>query len=206
VLEAFVLALDLRDVTLVVHDLGGPVSFHVAATHAGRFRALAITESFGWPLSQENPKVARMLRLVGGRAFGAVNDATNLLIRLTSTSAGVGRHLSRAGRRAFREPHRDRRIRRTTPAMLRDAAEAEAFLRTVDAGLRNELRHLPVLLVYGSKSPTVREGFPERWKERFPNAPLVIVEGGHHFPMCDDPDAVAEAIRSWWGAVARNSV
>jgi pimeloyl-ACP methyl ester carboxylesterase len=31
----------------------------------------------------------------------------------------------------------------------------------------------------------------------FPDAELLLVDGGHHFPMNDAPDLVAEALRSW---------
>jgi pimeloyl-ACP methyl ester carboxylesterase len=44
----------------------------------------------------------------------------------------------------------------------------------------------------------VKAGFPERWRERFPDAGLLLVEGGHRFPMADAPDLVARAIKGWW--------
>lgn len=201
VLETFVDALDFRDITLVVHDLGGPVALGAPALH-DRIRGIVVIESFGWPLV-ENPKGAVMLRFAGGRTFGAVNGATNLLMRATSTSSGVGRHLSAKGRRAFRGPFRDRSARRQTLAMLRDAAVADDHLRGVDGALRGKLRDRPVLLVFGEKSPTIEEGFPERWQARFPGALLLLVAGGHHFPMMDDPDLVARALRSWWSDEAR---
>jgi pimeloyl-ACP methyl ester carboxylesterase len=56
----------------------------------------------------------------------------------------------------------------------------------------------PLLLVFGEESPAVRAGVPERWRERFPDAALLLVEGGFRFPMSDDPDLVARAIRGWW--------
>lgn len=198
VLERFVLALDLRDVTLVVHDLGGVVALGVAARHPDRVRGLAVIETFGWPISEENPKVARMLRVISGRTFRAVNVATNLLARATATSLGVGRHLTRAGKVAFRGPFRDRAARRNALLMLRDATEANVYLRDVDRALRTTLNDRPLLLVYGGKSPVRREGFPERWKEMFPAARLLVVEGAHHFPQMDEPGLVADTIRSWW--------
>ena len=198
VLERFVVALDLRDVTLIVHDLGGVVALGMAGRQPSRVRAIAVIETFGWPISGENPKVARMLRLVGGRTFGAVNSVTNLLAWATSTSMGVGRHLSPTGRAAFRGPFRDRGVRRAALAMLRDATEADEYLRGVDRALRTTLRSRPVLLVYGGKSPVRREGFPDQWRERFPKARLVVFDGAHHFPQMDEPDLVADAVRSWF--------
>lgn len=42
-LEQFVLALDLQDITLVMHDFGGPVGMGLAARHPNRIRRLIST-------------------------------------------------------------------------------------------------------------------------------------------------------------------
>jgi polyisoprenoid-binding protein YceI/pimeloyl-ACP methyl ester carboxylesterase len=197
VFEAFLQALDLHDVTLVVHDLGGPVAIGAAAGMPDRVVALAVTDSFGWPLSEENPGITRMLRIVGSRPVRLLNEAANVVARVTATTYGAGRRFTATDRRAFLGPYRDRSVRRNALAMLGDAARAVEYLRGVDRSLRTTLADRPVLLVFGGGSPTVKEGFPERWKERFPRAPLEVIEGGHHFPMADDPDTVADAVRSW---------
>jgi haloalkane dehalogenase len=197
VLERFLLQLDLRDVTLVAHDLGAPIALGVAARHPDRFRAAAVTEGFGWSLSDENSGMARMLRFVGSPPFRALNRMTNLLARGMSTSFGAGRNLSRDGKRAFRGPFLRREARDNSVTMLRDAATADAYLRGVDHALRTTLSHLPLLLVFGGKSPTVKAGFPDQWKTRFPEARLIVLEGAHHFLQMDEPVAVAEAIKTW---------
>ena len=199
VLERFLLQLDLRDVTLVAHDVGAPIALGVAARHPDRFGAAAVTEGFGWSLRDENPGVARMLRFVGGPPFRALNRMTNLLARGMSTSFGAGRNLSREGKQAFRGPFRRREARDNSVRMLRDAATADAYLRGVDHALRTTLSHLPLLLVFGGKSPTVKAGFPEQWKARFPAARLIVLAGAHHFPQMDEPVAVAQAIKTWHG-------
>src|SRR5215468_11941749 len=40
ILEAFIDALDLQDVTMVLHDVGGPLGLSIFAEHAERFRGL----------------------------------------------------------------------------------------------------------------------------------------------------------------------
>ncbi|MFM0697028.1 alpha/beta fold hydrolase, partial [Paraburkholderia graminis] len=42
-IEKFVLALDLNDITLVMHDFGGPVGMGLAARHPGRIRRIVST-------------------------------------------------------------------------------------------------------------------------------------------------------------------
>ncbi len=49
ILEGFIDALDLQDITMVVHDAGGPIGFLVATRRPERFRALVVSNTFGSP-------------------------------------------------------------------------------------------------------------------------------------------------------------
>jgi hypothetical protein len=40
--------------------------------------------------------------------------------------------------------------------------------------------------------------FQPSWCALFPHAQQVVIAGGHHFPVNDDPHGAAAAIRSWW--------
>ena len=193
-------ALDLRRVTLVTHDVGTPVALGAAVGMAERVVGLSVTEGFAWALADEHPRIARTLRIVGSRPVGVLNDAVNLLARVTASRAGAGRHLSAAGRRALLGPYRERAVRHNAAAMLGDAADAATYLRRLDAQLPAALGNRPILLVFGSASPTVKEHFPQRWRTSFPVAQLVLVQGANHFPMNDAPDLVADAISNWWTA------
>ena len=65
ILETFVDRLGLRDATLLVHDIGGPVGLGLAARRPELFRALVISQTFAWPL-REYPWIRRALRFVSG--------------------------------------------------------------------------------------------------------------------------------------------
>ncbi|MGH8007539.1 MAG: alpha/beta fold hydrolase [Candidatus Binatia bacterium] len=59
IVERFITTLNLADLTMMVHDSGGPIGLRVAGLHPGRFQALILTDTFGWPLSGY-PKVVRV--------------------------------------------------------------------------------------------------------------------------------------------------
>lgn len=77
ILEGFVDSLDLQDITMAVHDVGGPLGFLVAARRPERFRALVISNSFGWPLA-DYPAVRRTLKVIASPPFGVINSLTNV--------------------------------------------------------------------------------------------------------------------------------
>src|SRR5215470_448111 len=201
ILEAFIDALDLQDITMVVHDLGGPIGFLAATRRPDRFRALVISNTFGWPLAGY-PAVRRALRVVGSRPFGAVNDLTNVIARLTASRYGVGRVMSKADRSAFLGPWRRGGSRRATQLTLAGALRVDSVMAEVERSLRTALAGLPVLTLFGRKND--RYGWQARFGQMFPQATAAVIPDGNHFPFNDDPDAYAAALRNWWARSAAN--
>jgi haloalkane dehalogenase len=66
VLEELVLLLDLRDVTMMVQDWGGPIGFAVATRHPERFAAFVIGNTWAWP--KGDPGRQLFSRLLGARS------------------------------------------------------------------------------------------------------------------------------------------
>jgi haloalkane dehalogenase len=194
-LERFVKALDLRDVTLVAHDIGGPVAIDAFSRLPDRLRGFAVTGSFAWPV-REYPSIARMLRLVGGPVVGALDASTNLIARSTARF-GLG-DLSRAGRAAYRGPFRDRRVRRSARSMLSQAGRSDEFLAGVQARLGETVANLPALIVWGEKDPTRKQGWPARWEQVLHRSRSRVVRGARHFPQMNAPEEVAALIEGWW--------
>jgi haloalkane dehalogenase len=185
-------ALQLRDVTVVAHDLGGPAGFLAAARRADRIAALAAVNCFAW--RPTGPAFRGMLALMGSAPVREVDVTANVLARITSTSFGVGRHWSRTDRAVFRAGI-DAPARRAWHAYFRDARGARALYAEVDAALRGTLSDRPLLTIFGQFNDPLR--FQPRWKALFPNARQLKVRRGNHFPMCDDPDLVASALKSF---------
>jgi haloalkane dehalogenase len=69
------------------------------------------------------------------------------------------------------------------------------LLQRAETALSGKLAGLPLLTVFGSRNDPF--GFGKRWKQFFPAAEQRIVPGGNHYPMGDDPEAVAAWIRRW---------
>jgi pimeloyl-ACP methyl ester carboxylesterase len=172
----------------VAHDLGGVIGLALAARRPDLIRGLVVIQGFGWP---PQPALRGMLSLMGGAAVRGLNTATNLVPRLTAGRFGVGRHLGRQARQAFLGPTRDRTRRLTFHRLMRDASRADLLL-----ALRTSLADRAVLTIFGQYNDPFR--FQARWRELFPHARHVVVARGNHFPMNDDPQSVAAAIRSWW--------
>jgi haloalkane dehalogenase len=200
VLEGLIDHLGLTEMTLVVHDLGGPVGLGLATRRPGSVTALVAVNSFAWP-----PRVGSlrmMLRVMASSPMRWLNTSTNVIARATSSRFGVGRQLSREARRAFVAPYRDDGPSRRRFHTLMGSVRSEGqFLAGIEQALNTSLNHLPVLTVFGQRNDPF--GFQPEFERIFPDTTSVVVPGGYHFPMCDDPDGFATAVIGWHEGVGR---
>jgi pimeloyl-ACP methyl ester carboxylesterase len=195
ILDGFIDALDLQDVTMVAHDVGGPIGFLIATMRPGRFRGLVISNTFGWPLANY-PGIRRMLKVIANPLVGALIELTNVLAAVTATSYGVGRHLTKADRQSFLGPWRSRADRRATQQVLAGVLRIDPLMAEVERELKAKLSSLPVLTLFGRKNDPYH--WQQRFAEVFRNVTAVGIEDGNHFPFNDDPDTYSAAIRRWW--------
>lgn len=190
--SAIIDTLDLRDLTLVAHDLGGPAGIAAVAAAPHRVRGLVAMNALGWRPS--GTALRFMLSLVGSRVMREINALTGFLPRITASSFGVGRRLDQAGRDVFLAGV-DARGRRSFHNYMRDACHNDLLYGNVARALAGPLAGLPLLTIFGERNDPF--GFQQRWKKLFPDARQEVVAGGNHFPMCDAPDFVARVIREW---------
>jgi len=185
-------ALDIRDATLVFHDLGGPSALYGAARNAERIRGLCAVNSFAW--RPAGLKFRGMLALMGSASLREFDVLTGLLMRVTASPFGVGRRMDERSRNVFLAGIGPQGIR-AFHGYMRDTRHADALYDRIGEALTGRFRDLPLMTIFGERNDPL--GFQPHWKRLFPNAHQVVVPQGNHFPMCDDPDLVAFSIQQW---------
>jgi pimeloyl-ACP methyl ester carboxylesterase len=181
--------LGLTEFDLVVHDLGGLAGVAGAARTSATVRGVIAINAFAW--RPEGRALRAMLRIVGSGIAREIDALANLVPRITATSFGVGRHFDAASRRAFRVPL-DRGGVRSFHDYLRDALHAESLHAEASRALDMQFADAAVTTIFGERNDPFH--FQKEWRRRFPNAVQLVIPRGNHFPMCDDPAFVANAI------------
>ena len=184
-------ALDLHDLTLVLHDTGCPPALAAASREPDRVSGIVGVNTFAWPPS--GAAFRGMLALMGSGPMRRFDSATKFLPWVTSTKFGVGRHLDETSRRAYHAG-----LSRSIDAFhvyLGEALHSDALFEEVSRALSGPFRRLPLLTIFGERNDPLK--FQPQWKLLFPSARQVVIPKGNHFPMCDDPDRVASVIRDW---------
>src|ERR687888_2296895 len=78
VIERLVLELDLREVTMMVQDWGGPIGFGAATRHPDRFSRFVVGNTWAWPKS--DPGTQLFSRFLGGPIGGYLIRRRNFFV------------------------------------------------------------------------------------------------------------------------------
>lgn len=197
VIGGFVDALDLRGVTLVAHDWGGPIGLAVAQRRPERFDRLVLTNTWAWPV--ESLLVQTMSHVMGSPIGRLLIRQLNLFVnamipighRLTKPTDDEMNHY----RNALGGPAR----REASAVFPREITASREFLGEVEAGLPG-IAGLPALIVWGDADFAFGDDELRRWQQILTDHRTVIVEGAGHFVPSDAPEQFAAAIRSWHGS------
>ena len=204
VLEAFVDALDLTDVTFMVQDWGGPIGLWVAGRRPERVHGLVIGNTWAWPIEGDR-HFERFSKVMGGRFGGLAIHYLNAFVNVLIPMGVTRRRLPRRVMNAYRAPFSSKAARLPTHVFPREIRASASFLAEVEAGL-DRLRALPALIVWGDRDPAFRARERERFERIFSNHQTRVLKGAGHYIQEDAPDEIAAAIIAWWDHVVPPAV
>jgi haloalkane dehalogenase len=192
VVAELVRRLDLRGVTMMVQDWGGPIGFAVATRDPERFQAFVIGNTWAWP------KADLPTRLFSGILGGPVGRRLILNRNLFVEGAlgrGVRPPLPAAAMEAYRGPFPTPGSRRPTAVFPREIIASRPFLAEVERGLP-ALSDRRALLVWPTRDIAFRDPERRRWEQLFPDHRTVMLERAGHYIQEEKPDEIVAAIRA----------
>jgi len=189
--------LDLRDVTLVMQDWGGPIGIAAAARDPSRVTGLVIANTWAWPLNGI-PKFEVMSRLMGGPLGRFAIKRFNLFVNATLPMGHRLRKLTAAEMDQYRSAFPTPEARLPTAVFARALTTHREFLADCEASIAR-FSDLAALIVWADRDIAFGPKQLEHWQYLLPNSTTVPIPGAGHFLQSDAPDAVAEAIYGWAG-------
>lgn len=206
-LEEFISALDLRNITLVIHDWGS-IGFEYARRNSSNIRALAFMEALVPPASPL-PSFDVMPPQIR-EVFKALRDptqGTEMVIRQNffieqMLPGSVVRTLSKPEMDAYREPFLDPESRKPMLVWPNEVPIGGVPERTTKAiteyGKWLNETELPKLLIYVSPGLIIPPQVAEILTQTMKNIETVYVGQGIHFIQEDHPEAIGRAIADWY--------
>jgi haloalkane dehalogenase len=199
VLRAFVERLALRDVTLVVHDFGGPIGLPLALGEASIVRRLVVLNTWMWSF-RDDAEMVRKARMASGTIGRLLYRYANFSLRvLTPYAYGDRTKLTPRIHQQYLAPFQDPESReRVLWALARAMLGSDRYYDSLWL-MRDRLKGMPALVVWGLKDAAFQPSLLERWRATLPQATVVELPVGH-WPQEESPDKVTPAMQDFLAA------
>lgn len=207
-LERLVLALDLRSLTLVMHDFGGPAGMGLAIRHPERVKRIV---SVNGPTPAGQPDLIDRLQanaaaapwfqwILKAEREGILEQVLGQLdytILSTLKLNGFERNeiVTDTWLRAYRAPFPTPEHAAGAIGWAKGFASGAHAFETPDAATRAALAGKPALAIWGDADRTLRsEHFLPLFAEAFPNGRVHRLPGAGHYSPEDAPEEVARLV------------
>ena len=203
--EGLIEALDLENITFVVHDWGSALGFHYARRRESNVKGLAFMEAILGPVrswDQMHPKVQKMFKAFRTPDVGwdmIVNQ--NFFVEQVLPGA-ISRSLTEEEMNRYREPFLEVATRKLLWRWPNEIAiEGEpADVHEAVASYQQWLQQtpLPKLLLHATPGALIREQAVGWAKANLPNLKTADIGTGIHFVQEDNPHQIGAELAAWY--------
>lgn len=203
-LKAFIEKLDLKDITLVIHDWGSGLGFHYANQHRNNVRGIAFMEAVYRLVDfSKMPTRIRIGMTIMRKPFfnWLMIGVGNLFIKAMLPN-GIARKLSKKEIETYAAPYptiksrkpvrvwpREIPINGYPPHTKRIVENYHDWLKTTD---------IPKICFYGDPGMLIPISEIGWIKENLPNITMAPVGKGLHFLQEDQPHEIGSALAKWF--------
>jgi len=196
VVEGFLAALDIDELGLTVHDLGGPVGLYWASQQAaGRVRRLAMLNTIVYPEMSFTEKAFLVTVKVPGLRAPFVTQWG--LKKAMQVGVADKKRLTDDAIEGVQAPFRDRSSRK---ALLKSISNlAPGGLKTIAEWVAT--LEIPVRVIYGAKDKILPRMAltAERVSADVPHAEVTVLDDCGHFLQEERPDEIGALLAAFFG-------
>lgn len=177
-LVEFIDKMSLNNITLVVHDFGGPIGLGAAIQQHERIKQIVMFNTWLWE-TKSNPEAVKVDRLInsplGKFLYLILNFSPKVLLKQGFHDK---RKLTKSIHQQYIKPFPDKNSRRSL-LMLAKALVGSSDWYEEQWNKLAVLEDKPWLILWGTKDKFITPDFLSKWKQRLPNAKVAVYECGH---------------------------
>lgn len=202
-LDAWFESLDLRDVTLVIHDWGSTLGISWARRHPDRVKAIAMMEAIVEPIGWEDfpADLVDLFKAIRTEGPGEklILDENRFVEDILP--GAIVRKMKPEEMAVYRAPFPDRESRRPTlswPRCLPIGGEPKDVIAVVEqnaAWLSSS--DVPKLLLAFEPGILITPRAVEWCRSKFKNLEVEKIGPGLHFVQEDHPEAIGDGVKAW---------
>jgi len=195
VFKQFIESNGLKDITLVLHDFGGPIGLNYAINWPENVNSIVLLNSWMWNTSRD-PELIKLSSLLKNPLVPFLYLYFNFSARVLLPASFGSRKLSRKTHRQYLGPFRRKADRYGTLAFARSLVEDQEWFQSL-WDRRGAITSKNILFIWGMKDRLIKPHMLDKFLSGFPDADVLRLPESGHFPQEEDPNIVADAIRSF---------
>lgn len=196
VVNELVTSLDLKDITIMGHDWGGPIGMKVALDQIARLRALVMCNTWYWP--SELKRFRAFSRVMSSQIFQQMIVKRNFYVERL-LPRGVRRKLGQQEMDHYRGPLPSPESRTGVALLPSQILGASFWLGEIAYAAPRMLGNVPLLLTWGVQDLAFTPRLMDRFRSDFKNVTVRRLDARHFVPE-DAPGEVAGAIEEFLSA------
>lgn len=194
-LEQFVLAQQLENITLVVHDFGGPIGLSFAMRHPERISRIVVFNSWLWS-SVHDPGFIRFSKILKNPLLPFLYRYLNFSPRFVMPASFGAHKLSRRLIKQYTRPFANPSQRYGPLAFARSLLHDQDWFELLWSQ-KEAIVSKPALFAWGMKDPVIGPAYLDKFAAGFAPAITLRLKNSGHFPQEEEPEAVAVSIHAF---------
>ncbi len=172
--------LNLRDITIIVQDWGGPIGLSYAVANPDNVKRIIIMNTWMWSVKGD-PHFERFSKFIGG-AFGRfLIKRFNFFVRIVMKMViGDKSKLPKSIHRHYIKPLKYPGERKGCFVFPKQIIESSDWLDSLWSQ-RGKIKDKPALILWGLKDIAFREQELNKWADLFSNSTVIKFEDAGHF-------------------------
>lgn len=191
-LEKFIVEKNLNNITLVVHDFGGPIGLNFAIENPYKVKRLVILNSWLWS-SKADPDFIKVSRILKSPLLPFLYRYLNFSPRFILPQSFGDNKLSKHLLSQYTKPFANKSQRNGALAFAKSLLYDQDWFQELWEK-RETISLKPALFIWGMKDPVIKPKYLEKFLSGFSNAKAVKLALSGHFPQEEEPELVSESI------------
>jgi haloalkane dehalogenase len=203
-LLGFIEKMELKNITLVIHDWGSGLGFHYANTHRDNIKGVAFMEAVYKPFSwdQMPPGMDKMFKILRAPFIGwLMISVANMFVKKMIPDM-INRKLTREEFEHYKSPYptiASRKPVRVWPQEIPIEGKPKRVYDKIEAYAKwlTETK-IPKICFYAHPGAIIRDEGVQYIKDNFPNTKMVDIGKGLHYIQEDNPHLIGSELAEWY--------
>ena len=192
--EIFMDSLNLKNITLVVNDWGGPIGLSYAIKHPEKIKKLVILNTWMWSV-ENDPYYQKFSKMMGGGFGRFMIKNFNVFGKMVVKKAvGDKKKLKKKIHKHYYDHLESKKDRKGCYTFPKEIIGSSKWLDSLWQQ-REKINSIPTTIIWGMKDIAFREQELNYWIKHWNNPEVIKLQEVGHFPQEEAPEKLINELK-----------